>query len=124
MEKKKLTTIMALSFVGLYMVLILYALFVLLHFEILANFATALIFEAVGFILILYFVLTNIINKPLKTGYFVPLIILTAIYTLVLDAINFKYAINMRHELFIFINLIWLFLYCLISIPMYLMGRK
>ena len=67
---------------------------------------------------------TNIIYKPIKIGFFVPLMVVTVIYTIVLDVVNLALMVTMPHVLFLLTNFCLLFIYCLISTPMYIMGRK
>ena len=88
------------------------------------NFGTAIIFEIIGIVLIAFFILGGILSESISTGYLVPLIMVTVIYALVLDVINIVMAGTMSNNFFVLINLIVMFVYCMISIPMYVMGRK
>lgn len=97
--------------------------FAVLHVDILANFLSALVFEIIGFILLAYFVLGNILSKSIKTGFFVPLIMVTVIYTIALNIINLVLITLMPTTFFILTNFILLFIFCIISIPMYIMGK-
>ena len=98
--------------------------FAVLHIDALANFISAMTFEIIGFCLLTYFVLGNILAKPIKTGYFVPLILVTVVYTIALDVINLACVATMSNVFFVLVNLVLLFIYCLVSIPMYTMGRR
>ena len=70
-----------------------------------------------------YFVMSNVLVKRIKTGFFVPIIMVTVIYTIILDVINIC-VIRVPHMFFVLLNLALLFIYCLISLPMYIMGYK
>ncbi|ADW16184.1 hypothetical protein HMPREF0389_01739 [Filifactor alocis ATCC 35896] len=48
----------------------------------------------------------------------------TVIDTIVLDIVNVVYVASTRSVLFLLIHLVVLFVYCLASILMYLMGRR
>ena len=124
MKNKGLTAVLASFIICLYIAIIMYVFFAVLCIDTQANFETAMVFEIIGFILLTYFVLGNILSKPIKTGFFVPLITETVIYTVVLDVINLIFVISMPNVFFVLINLILLFIYCLTSIPMYIMGRR
>lgn len=124
MGKKSLTAILSSLVVCFYIAIIMYVFFAILHIDTLANFGSAMIFEIIGFVLLAYFILGNIFSKPIKTGYFVPLLMVTIIYTVILDIINLALIFSISHVFFVLSNLIILFVYCLISIPMYIMGRK
>lgn len=124
MGKKGPTAILSSFVVCFYIAIIMYVFFPILHIDTLANFESAMVFEIIGFVLLVYFILGNIFSKPIKTGYFVPLVMVTIIYTVILDIINLALIISMPHLFFVLTNLIVLFVYCLISISMYIMGRR
>lgn len=124
MGKKGLTTALTTFIIAFYAVIIMYVFFAVLHIDTLANFVSAMIFEIVGFCLLTYFVLGNILAKPIKTGYFVPLILATVVYTVALDVVNIACVTAMSNVFFVLVNLILLFIYCLVTIPMYVMGRR
>jgi len=123
MGKRGLTAVLSSFMIALYIVIILYVFFAVLHVDILANFLSALVFEIIGFILLAYFVLGNILSKSIKTGFFVPLIMVTVIYTIALNIINLVLITLMPTTFFILTNFILLFIFCIISIPMYIMGK-
>lgn len=124
MGKKGLAAILSAFIICFYVAIVMYVFFAILHIDALANFESAMVFEIIGFVLLAYFVLGNILSKSKKTGYFVPLIVVTVIYTIVLDIINLALIILMPHVFFVLTNFALLFIYCLISIPMYIMGRR
>lgn len=81
-------------------------------------------FEIIGFLVLAYFIFCNMFSNPIKVGYFVPLVMTTVIYTIVLDVINIACITSVSSVFFALIHLVVLFVYCLVSIPMYLMGRR
>ena len=81
-------------------------------------------FEIIGFLALAYFIFCNMFSNPIKVGYFVPLVMTTVIYTIVLDVINIACITSVSSVFFTLIHLVVLFVYCLVSIPMYLMGRR
>jgi hypothetical protein len=107
-----------------YVAIILYVFFAVLNINTLQNFASALTFEIIGFVALAYFIFCNMFSKPIKVGYFVPLVITTVIYTIALDIVNFVCITSVSSVIFTLIHLVLLFVYCLVSIPMYLMGRR
>ena len=124
MQKKALTIGLSALALGFYFLIVLYIFFAILHIDALKNFETALAFELVGFFLLLYFILGNIFFKPIKIGFYIPILITTVLYTVFLDLINMVLIASMPNVYFILIHLILLFIYCIISIPMYIMGRR
>lgn len=124
MQKKALTIGLSAFALGFYFLIVLYIFFAILHIDALKNFETALAFELVGFFLLLYFILGNIFFKPIKIGFYIPILITTVLYTVFLDLINIVLIASMPSVYFILIHLILLFIYCIISIPMYIMGRR
>lgn len=124
MQKKALTIGLSAFALGFYFLIVLYIFFAILHIDALKNFETALAFELVGFFLLLYFILGNIFFKPIKIGFYIPILITTVLYTVFLDLINMVLIASMPNVYFILIHLILLFIYCIISIPMYIMGRR
>lgn len=107
-----------------YLAIVMYVFGVVLDADTLVNFASAMIFEIIGFVLLTYFVLGGIVARPIKTGYLIPLIAITVIYTIILDVLNMVCVANMSHTYFILNNLVVLFVYSLISVPMYIVGRR
>ena len=122
--KKRLVPIMSTFMICFYIVIVLFTFFAVLHIDVLSNFLMALVFEIIGFVLLAYFILGNVWSKSLKVGYFVPLLMVTVIYTILLDVINMLFVATMIKSHFILVNLILLFVYCMIAIPMYVMGKN
>ena len=124
MRRGLLSIFLSISALVFYIGIVLYSFFAILHIQTLANFGSAIFFELIGFALLAYFIIVNLSAKPIKTGYFVPLVMVTVIYTVLLDVINFVFIMIMPHIFFVLLHLTLLFLYCVISIPMYIMGKR
>lgn len=107
-----------------YVAIILYVFFAVLNINTLENCASAIIFECVGFIALAYCIFFNIVKNPRKVGYFVPLVMTTIIYSIILDVVNIVCITTMNSVCFTLLHMILLFAYCLVSIPVYLMGRR
>lgn len=124
MKKGMLSIFLSVFALIFYIGIVMYAFFAIIHIHTLANFGSAIIFEAIGFVFLVYFIIVNFSSKPVKTGYFVPLVIITVIYTVLLDIINFAFVAIMPHPFFILLHLVLLFIYCVLSMPMYIMGKR
>ena len=124
MNKKNMTSVLSLFLIFIYIAIIMYIFFGVVHVNTLVNFQSAIIFELIGFFILTYLVFSNILSKTIKIGFFVPLVIVTIVYTIILDIVNIVLVVTMPHVFFLLINLVLLFIYCLVSIPMYIMGRK
>lgn len=109
---------------GFYVAIILYVFFAVLNINTLENFASALIFEIIGFLVLAYFIFCNMFSNTIKAGYFVPLVMTTVVYTAILNVVNIAFMTTVGNVFFALIHFVVLFVYCLVSIPMYLMGRK
>lgn len=124
MDKKSLAVYLSAFIVALYFAIVMVVFFGILHIETVSNCAAGLIFEFIGFILLVWLVLTNIVSKPIKTGFLIPLITVTVIYTVILSVLNFWAIMIMPSVYFILVHLILLLVYCLITFPIYIMGRR
>ncbi len=124
MRNRGLTvTLSAVAFV-FYVATILYVSIGVIHVDVLDNYLSSMIYQTIGFIFLAYFIFCNIISKPIKAGYLVPLIMATVIYTVAVNVVNVALVASIPHIFFVLINRGLLLLYALISIPMYVMGRK
>lgn len=123
-KNRGITAIFTIILLAFYITIILFTFFAVLHIDKVNNFATALVFEIIGFVLLVFFILVNIFGSKVKVGYLASLIGTTVFYTVILDVINLGLVRTMPHNLFFLVNLIVLFIYCLISVPIYIMGIK
>lgn len=125
MEKKKsLTLVMTLFLLCFYMAIVMYVFFAVLHIEALKNFVCAMLFELLGFAFLVGIVISNIVDKSMKTGYFISLLMVTIFYNAILDVINMLFIFMMNNIFFVLVHLVLLFIYCIITVPMFLVGRK
>lgn len=126
MREKNKTLVIALAVFLLcfYAAIVLYVFLGVIHIHMLHNFVTGMIFEAIGFAFLVLLVLGNIISHPIKTGYFVPIVIATVCYTILLDVLNIVGSMTMISSFFTLLHMILLFVYCLVFIPMYIMGKR
>ena len=88
------------------------------------NYFSSIIYQVIGFVFLAYFIFCNIVSRSMKTGYLVPLIIATVLYTVAVNVVNVALVASIPHVFFVLINRGLLILYALVSIPMYVMGRK
>lgn len=107
-----------------YIAIIMYIFLGILHIDVLQNFVAGIIFEIIGFVLLAVIILNKFILKPIKTGYYIPIVVITIIYTIFLNLLNILAISIMESSVFILLHLILLFAYCLLSVPMYIMGKR
>ncbi len=122
--KTGLTGVLSGFLLAFYLGILMYVFFAVNHIEKMINFSSAMIFEIIGFLLLGYLVFGKLLSKRIKTGFFVPLVAVTVIYTIILDVINLICVRTMSHEFFILLNLVLLFVYCIVSIPIYIIGKN
>ena len=125
-NKGKLITIALATFMLVfYTVIVEYVLFAVLKIDECKNFAAGMIFETIGILLLFVIVLGNLFQREnIKTGYFVPIVICTIVYTIILDCLNFIGILSMSSVMFFLTQMILLFLFLVIVIPMYIMGKQ
>lgn len=107
-----------------YIAIIMVVFFPVLHINEADNFAAAMTFEVIGFLVMLLFVIGSILAANVKTGYFVPLLMVSGAYTVIRNLVTMIFMWILPPVAFVLINLILLFVYCVLSVPMYMMGRK
>ena len=121
--KKGLSLFLTSFMLVFYFGVVVFILFSVVHIDTLTNFIYGMIFESLGFLLLVYFILGGFI-RHIKTGFFVPLILVTIAYVIILNVINITLIALLNDVLFVLLNIVLLFIYCLISIPMFIMGKK
>ena len=126
MEKERIKTItilLSLIIFLFYCVIIGYILFQVVNLDEHKNFVCGIIFEGIGILMLLISVIFGIL-KRVKIGFLLPTIVCTAIYTIILNSLNFfAYAI-MTSNVFFLAHMVVLFIYLLIIVPMLVMGKK
>ena len=122
--KKGYTFALAGCLLAFYIGIIMYVFFEVLHIHKYTNFVSALAFQMIGFLILMYVIVGNIWTRRIKIGFWIPLIIITVAYSVILDVMNIVYIHVAKSSLFILLQLVLLFVYCLLSIPVYMMGRR
>ena len=117
--KKSLTIILSVFAIAFYTAILAYIFYAMFPVWFLANFNSALMFELIGLVFLAFTVMEGVISKSVKVGYFVPRVMITITYVIILHML-----IATPHVFFVLLNLVLLFVYCLLSIPMCIMGRK
>ena len=87
------------------------------------NFGYAMFFQMIGICLLIYIIFTSILKKAHDVGYSIPLIMVTIVYNGLLDIVSFVF-FNMTKTYFVLVNIVLFFVYCLVSVPMYIMGNN
>ena len=77
-----------------------------------------------GLVILAFMFVWNFLFRTVKLGYYVPILVITFIYTILLDVLNLAGICVIAGSLFLLLHLVLLFVYCLIAAPMYVMGRK
>ena len=111
--KKSLTIILSVFAIAFYTAILAYIFYAMFPVWFLVNFNSALMFELIGLVFLAFTV-----------GYFVPRVMITITYVIILHILNIGLVIATPHVFFVLLNLVLLFVYCLLSIPMCIMGRK
>lgn len=124
MKKREITIALSAIIFVFYVSTILYVSIGVMHVDMLVNYFSSIIYQVIGFVFLAYFIFCNIVSRSMKTGYLVPLIIATVLYTVAVNIVNVALVASIPHVFFVLINRGLLILYALVSIPMYVMGRK
>lgn len=126
MEKERIKTItMLLSLIIFlfYCVIIGYILFQVVNLDEHKNFVCGIIFEGIGILMLLITVIFGILKK-VKIGFLLPVIVCTVIYTIILNSLNFFAYVAMTSNVFFLVHMVVLFIYLLIVVPMFVMGKQ
>ena len=123
-NKKGLSLFFTAFMLAFYFFIVMFAFFKILHIDLFENFFVAIIFEVISFAILSCLVFVKMLGKQIKTGYFVPLVIVTVIYMIIINLMNFVGIAFVPNVFFTLIHLVVLFVYCLLSIPMFIMGLR
>ena len=121
--KKSLTIILSVFAIAFYTAILAYIFYAMFPVWFLVNFNSALMFELIGLVFLAFTVMEGVISKSVKVGYFVPRVMITITYVIILHILYIGLVIATPHVFFVLLNLVLLFVYCLLSIPMCIMGR-
>ncbi|MCR5508025.1 MAG: hypothetical protein K6F34_04985 [Lachnospiraceae bacterium] len=124
MDKKNITLLLTGTILIFYIAIVLYVLFAVLDIETAANLIASIVFEFAGILFIALYILTAVNSGGIQVGFLAPLIMVTVIYEIILDVLVFANAATMSPVYFVLCNVVLLFLYMVVSVPMYLMGRR
>lgn len=124
MTKKGMTISLILLMFIFYCAIIMYVFFEVQNIDAVDNWIVSLIFEIIGFLFLGGYIIGHVVRGSIKTGYIVPLVFVTIIYTIILNVVNLICIFQVNNHMFVLMNLILLFVYLLISLPMYIIGRK
>ncbi len=98
--------------------------FFIVQIDTFQNFIAGMVFKVIGFSILAVLILGNILTSAIKTGYFVPMLIIAIMYNIILDIFNIFGIMAVSSGFFSFLHFILLFIFCLLSIPMYIMGKR
>ncbi len=126
MDNKRKTVTLAMSAFLLlfYISIIMYVFFFIVQIDTFQNFIAGMVFKVIGFSILAVLILGNILTSAIKTGYFVPMLIIAIMYNIILDIFNIFGIMAVSSGFFTFLHFILLFIFCLLSIPMYIMGKR
>jgi len=122
--KKSISFTLSAFLLLFYAVVILYSLFAIVQIHTLSNFPIGMLFEIIGLCILAVVILSAVSSRSIKLAYQVSLIIVTLLYTIILDAVNLALIAALDGALFGLLHLGLLFVYCLVSIPMYIVGKR
>lgn len=108
----------------LYIFIIIFILFGVVHIHRIGNFIVAMPFEIIGIGILAGVILMQFSSKPIKVGYYVPLVEVMMVYTLLLNILNIWGSVTLGKMILFLLNFLLLFFYSLISIPMFIMGKR
>lgn len=123
-KPKALVFSLAACLLAFYFFIIIYVFFAILHVDAAKNYVLGMVFQSIGFILLTAVVFANIAFKRIKAGYFIPLVIGTGIYMALLNVLTLLCIATLSTHVFVLLNMVLLFAYCMMSIPMFIMGKQ
>ena len=126
MEKKSspLSGILTLLLYLFYAAIMLFIMFELRGIKEAANYKAAMLFEGIGFVIGALVILSRSFAAKLDIGFFIPVLGITMLYTVVLHVLCIILLSIFSSKIFLLVNLLLLFVYCLVTVPMVLMNRK
>lgn len=124
MKKTILAFIFSLLLLSIYGFIIFYSLINICNINTTNVFSISIVFQCFGLLSIFFFLFINFSGNKIKTGFFVPLLGCTVIYNIILDVISFGITTETNVFSFVITNSILVFIYLLITAPMYIKGLK
>ncbi len=124
MKKRNLLNVLSFLFV-LYIIISMCIFLIFSKIDMIENFLTGIFFEVLSIYLCFVFILKNISNhQNKKIGYLVPIVIYTAFYMILMNVLNVWGSLSLNTISFVLSQTVLLFIYFLIVIPMYIMGKQ
>ncbi len=123
-NKRKMAFICAAFLLMFYFVIVSYVYLFMMTWTLMPNYIAGMIYEVIGFLIASYVVLKSVGMPQMKLPYLISILCVTIFYVVICNCINVFGMGTMVTVKFVFLHLVLLFLYCLISIPMYIMGKK
>ncbi len=124
-KKKTMAVMLAAIILVFYTVIIEYISFAVMNIAAYKNFVASMVFQSIGIVLLFIVILGSVAKgKNVKIGFLVPIVICTVIYVAIVNCINFIGVAVMSGTIFVLLHLILLFVYSVIVMPMYIIGKQ
>ena len=124
MKKEKIIFGGGLFIIILYILILSQVYFTIYDRNMLMKIGLSMAFELINIIIILSVFAECVWRKSHKFAYAVSGIMVVLLYTVFQNVINLVSFIAISNNLLVLYNMILLFIYSLVSIPLYIMGRK
>ena len=122
---KRVSNVVAASLgIILYVALVLFAELQVVHIDDFASYEAAIAFTAMSFLALTFVVLLQAATGMFKIQWYLPIVVMTAVYLVMVDAIIFFAIGRVSKEVFILMHIGTILLYYIIIAPMILAGRK
>ena len=107
-----------------YCIIILYGLIGVLKINLLENFISCMVFQCIGFLILFLTIIGRFVSKRIATGYYIIIVIMTILYTLLLNVLNLAGVLVIPGRIFVLLHMVLLFFYSVIVVPMYIVGNN
>ena len=124
MTKRSKTRLIYAVLLVFYACIVYFALFKIVPIDVTNNIIIGGVFELIGICALGLLLIGNGSLFHIKIGYMVPLIICNVIYAVALHLINLLLTLAVAPIALFFVNIVCLFIFCLVSIPMLHMGQR
>lgn len=124
MKKGKIIFGGGLFIIILYILILVQAYITIYNSNMLMKFGLSITFELINIIIMLSVLTECVLHKTLKFAYAVSGIMVMLLYTVFQNVVNLVSFIEISNNWLILCNIILLFIYSLVSIPLYIMGRR
>lgn len=124
MKKGKIIFGGGLFIIILYILILVQAYITIYNSNMLMKFGLSITFELINIIIMLSVLTECVLQKTLKFAYAVSGIMVMLLYTVFQNVVNLVSFMEISNNWLILCNIILLFIYSLVSIPLYIMGRR